>query len=117
MSRVPHIDGVITADEIVETGHHIASLQLPTGMIPWFPEGHCDPWNHVETAMALDIAGLHTHAERAYRWTIRTLYLIAVVANLWLLLQTMKETPEGQIMLQRLEDTWDRLRAGARAKA
>ena len=58
-----------------------------------------------------------THAERAYRWTIRTLYLIAVVANLWLLIQTMKETPEGQIMLQRLEHTWQRLRASARARA
>ena len=28
-------------------------------MIPWFPGGHCDPWNHVESAMALDVAGLH----------------------------------------------------------
>ena len=28
-------------------------------MIPWFPGGHCDPWNHVECAMALDVVGLH----------------------------------------------------------
>ena len=29
-------------------------------MIPWFPGGHCDPWNHVETTMALDVAGFHS---------------------------------------------------------
>ena len=37
------------------------------GMIPWFPGGHCDPWNHVETAMALDVAGFHHEAERGLR--------------------------------------------------
>ena len=26
-------------------------------MIPWFPGGHADPWNHVEAAMALDLGG------------------------------------------------------------
>ena len=50
------------------TAEWIAALQLPTGMIPWFPGGHCDPWNHVETAMALDVAGLHDAAAHAYRW-------------------------------------------------
>ena len=29
----------------------------PSGMIPWFPGGHADPWNHVEAAMALDLGG------------------------------------------------------------
>lgn len=70
MSRLPDLDGVISADEIVETAESIAALQLPTGMIPWLPDGHCDPWNHVETAMALDIAGMHNHAERAYEWLV-----------------------------------------------
>ena len=37
-------------------------------MIPWFPGGHCDPWNHVESAMALDVGGLHHEAEDAYEW-------------------------------------------------
>ena len=36
-------------------------------MIPWFPGGHCDPWNHVESAMALDVAGLHDEAEDGLR--------------------------------------------------
>lgn len=70
MSSVPHIQGVLSADEVVQTAESIAALQLDTGMIPWFPDGHCDPWNHVETAMALDVAGLHTAAERAYQWLV-----------------------------------------------
>ena len=59
-------------DEARATADHLASLQLDTGMIPWYPGGHCDPWNHVETAMALDVAGLHSQAERAYEWLVDT---------------------------------------------
>lgn len=65
---LPDVPGIITADEVLQTARSIADLQVSSGMIPWFPDGHCDPWNHVETAMALDVAGLHTEAERAYEW-------------------------------------------------
>lgn len=71
---VPDIPGVLSADEVIASAEHLAALQLPSGMIPWWaatdtaPAGHCDPWNHVETAMALDVAGFHTEAERAYEW-------------------------------------------------
>jgi hypothetical protein len=67
-TRLPWVEDAISAAEVVETAESIAELQLPTGMIPWFPGGHCDPWNHVETAMALTVAGLRTQAERAYQW-------------------------------------------------
>ena len=67
---IPHLDGVISADEVIATAESIAALQLDSGMIPWFSGGHCDPWNHVETAMALDVAGLHQPAERAYEWLV-----------------------------------------------
>ena len=70
MSSTPHLSGVLSAAEIEASAQSIADLQLPTGMIPWFVDGHCDPWNHVETAMALDIAGMHDHAERAYEWLV-----------------------------------------------
>ncbi len=66
--NLPHLPGVLTAEDVTRTAEAIAGLQLATGMIPWFPEGHCDPWNHVETAMALDVAGLHPPARAAYRW-------------------------------------------------
>jgi hypothetical protein len=65
---IPAVDGVIDADEVMATGRQIASLQLRNGMIPWFPGGHCDPWNHVEAAMALDVVGLRRHAVAAYQW-------------------------------------------------
>src|SRR5262245_57132347 len=68
---IPHISGVITADEVRATADSIVALQLPNGMIPWYAGGHCDPWNHVETAMALDVAGLHDEAVHAYRWLAR----------------------------------------------
>jgi len=66
------IDGVIDAFEADVTAGHLASLQLDNGMIPWYPGGHCDPWNHVESAMALDVAGMHAEAAQAYRWLADT---------------------------------------------
>lgn len=68
MSDLPHLPGVLSADEVAETAAAIEALQRPDGMIPWFPGGHCDPWNHVETAMALDVAGRHEAARSAYGW-------------------------------------------------
>ena len=47
MSAIPFLDGVATADEIRATAEHLASLQLPSGMIQWFPGGHSDPWNQI----------------------------------------------------------------------
>ena len=64
----PELPGLITADEIRTTAAHIADWQLPSGMIPWFPGGHADAWNHVEAAMALDIMGMHDQARAAYQW-------------------------------------------------
>ena len=72
MSHDLTIHGVVTHAELVATAESIARLQLPNGMIPWFDGGHCDPWNHVETAMALDTMGLHREARRAYEWLAET---------------------------------------------
>ncbi len=65
---LPHLPGVLTAAEVTASAATIAALQRPDGMIPWYPGGHCDPWNHVETAMALTVAGRFEAAERAYGW-------------------------------------------------
>jgi hypothetical protein len=69
---LPEIPGVLAADEVLTSAAHLTRLQRPNGMIPWFPGGHCDPWNHVETAMALDVAGCHAEAFAAYRWLVAT---------------------------------------------
>ncbi len=50
------VPGLVSATDLHATVDGIAEWQLPSGMIPWFPGGHADPWNHVEAAMALDLA-------------------------------------------------------------
>lgn len=70
--EVPDLPGVLSRAEITESAHHLAGLQTNSGMIPWYPGGHTDPWNHVESAMALDVAGFHGEALAAYRWLADT---------------------------------------------
>jgi hypothetical protein len=69
---IPEVPGVISASQVLATAESIAALQRSDGMIPWFPGGHCDPWNHVEAAMALTAAGMDEHADRAYQWLVDT---------------------------------------------
>jgi GH15 family glucan-1,4-alpha-glucosidase len=63
------IPGVLSAEQCQETALSIARYQLPSGAVPWFPEGHTDPWDHIQCAMALTAAGFTAEAERAYEWS------------------------------------------------
>lgn len=47
---------------------YIERVQRSDGLICWYPDGPADPWDHVESAMALSVAGRRGAAERAYRW-------------------------------------------------
>ena len=53
--------------DMLATARAIAAAQLPEGEIPW-PDGHVDPWDHVECAMALSACGLSREARLAYEW-------------------------------------------------
>src|SRR5580692_12253159 len=53
--------------DLLQTARSIAAAQLPSGAIAW-PDGHVDPWDHVECAMALSACGLPGPARRAYQW-------------------------------------------------
>ena len=66
-SAVPFLPGILTADQLIATGHAIAADQQADGSIGW-PDGHVDAWNHVECAMALSVCGLRREARRAYAW-------------------------------------------------
>ncbi|MET0159776.1 MAG: hypothetical protein ABW279_09860, partial [Acidimicrobiales bacterium] len=66
------VPGILSAGDIAETAESIAEWQLPTGMIPWFPGGHADVWNHVEATMALDTCGRRHEVERAFTWLADT---------------------------------------------
>ncbi len=65
------VRGTVDAAALARTVDAIAEWQLPSGMIPWFPGGHADPWNHIEAAMALSLGGRRTDAERAFEWLVR----------------------------------------------
>ena len=67
-STIPEVPGVLSSSDVLATAHAIADVQRTDGMIPWFEGGHCDPWNHVEAAMALTVCGLTHEAMAAYRW-------------------------------------------------
>ena len=69
---LPEVPGLVSAADLRCTAGTIAEWQLPDGMIPWFPGGHADPWNHVEAAMALAVTGHLDEAEAAYRWLVGT---------------------------------------------
>jgi hypothetical protein len=58
----------LTPSEQATSIASIEALQLADGLILWTPGGHADPWNHVETAMALDAGGSHEAARAAYGW-------------------------------------------------
>lgn len=51
-----------------------------------------------------------TRAETIYRWTVRTLYLFAIVINLYVLIESMKDSPEGQQLLLKLAKIRDDLK-------
>jgi len=57
--------------DVLRTARSIAAAQLPGGAIGW-PDGHVDPWDHVECAMALSACGLRGPARQAYQWLADT---------------------------------------------
>ncbi|MFC7327755.1 prenyltransferase [Marinactinospora rubrisoli] len=64
----PHVPGVLSRDDVTRSAGYLLACQEPSGAIPWFRGGHVDPWDHVECAMALSVAGHVEAAERAYDW-------------------------------------------------
>lgn len=59
---------MLSPAQAAATAAAIAAVQRPDGLVPWFPAGPADPWNHVEAAMALTLGGRRAEAERAYEW-------------------------------------------------
>ncbi|WP_151773010.1 prenyltransferase/squalene oxidase repeat-containing protein [Streptomyces abyssomicinicus] len=71
--RTEHLvlPGVLTPEQAAATVRGLLAVQRDDGAIPWFRGHHLDPWDHTEAAMALDAAGEHEAAERAYLWLAR----------------------------------------------
>ncbi|MGJ3509226.1 prenyltransferase [Enemella sp. A6] len=67
-NHLPVVPGIISAEQLRRTANSIVRSQLPSGAIPWFPGGHVDPWDHVQAAMGLSVAGRYAEAALAYEW-------------------------------------------------
>ncbi|MBF4162135.1 prenyltransferase [Nocardioides acrostichi] len=68
LSRLPYVDGLLSAQQVADTAAAIAAMQEPCGAVPWTTGEHVDIWNHVEAAMAMLVGGQVDAAERAYAW-------------------------------------------------
>jgi hypothetical protein len=68
MSKLLLSKGLYPEAFFLSTVNFIRQVQQPSGAIPWFEGGHCDPWDHVESAMGLSIHRDFVNAERAYQW-------------------------------------------------
>jgi len=60
--------GLFPEEFLRPTVQFILDTQRASGEIPWFEGGYTDPWDHVEAAMGLSIAGEVDAARRAYEW-------------------------------------------------
>ncbi len=58
--------------DVTTMGSFIAGIQKENGEIPWSKDGKTNPWDHVESAMGLSIAGRLKEAEKAYEWMKRS---------------------------------------------
>jgi len=68
MSELYLSKGLFPADFLRPSVEFILAAQHDDGCIPWFPGGHADPWDHIEAAMGLVVAGEIDAARRAYAW-------------------------------------------------
>ena len=66
------VDDVVTAAQLQATVDAMSQWQLGSGMVPWFPGGHADPWNHTEALMALMLGGRREAAELGFEWLQKT---------------------------------------------
>jgi hypothetical protein len=66
--EAPGVPGVLSPWQCRQTAQSIAATQESSGAVPWFDGGHTDPWDHVECAMALTVAGLLEPARAAFDW-------------------------------------------------
>ena len=54
--------------DVEKVAEFIAAVQKDSGEIPWSHGGKTDPWDHIESAMGLSVAGCCRQARRAYEW-------------------------------------------------
>lgn len=58
----------------------------------------------------------HPDAEAVYRWTVRTLYLVAIALNVWVLWDSVKDRPEVELRRREWTARLARITAPLRAR-
>ena len=71
-ARLRRRETVASLDPLRGALARVLEVQRPDGAIPWFEDGPWDPWNHVESAMALSVMGEHGAAAAAYDYLRRS---------------------------------------------
>ncbi len=61
-------DRQLTRMDVASVAAAIAGAQQASGEIPWCEGDKTDPWDHVEAAMGLSVAGCHEASRRAFAW-------------------------------------------------
>lgn len=69
MNNAPLLPALLQ-QQLIAAADFIARQQLPEGCIAWFENGKCDPWDMVEAAMGLTVAGQLLPAKAAYQWLL-----------------------------------------------
>ena len=54
--------------DLGQAASFIARVQRSDGEIPWAVGQKTDPWDHIESAMGLNVGGYYQEARRAFRW-------------------------------------------------
>lgn len=68
MSDARTLPSTLEGWQLADGVAYIEDVQRSDGLVRWYPDGPADPWDHVESAMALTVGGRLDAAERAYRW-------------------------------------------------
>lgn len=59
-------------DELLRTAAWVAAHQRADGAIPWFRGRKLDPWDHIQSTMALNVGGFVEEAKAAFRFLANT---------------------------------------------
>lgn len=72
MAFSARVEPLLDAEELELSLDFLASLQLKSGMVPWFSGGRADPWNHTEAMIAFALGGRLEEAMAGLNWLFRS---------------------------------------------
>ena len=68
ISKKNNSKSIFDKEIYVNFAKYILSCQDSEGGIHWEPNSKLDPWDHIESAMGLDVLGFEVESKNAYNW-------------------------------------------------